>query len=482
MANSAAVLADAGLWRDAQATIEGWLNKKGGSGWKTYKKRWCKLVDKYLFYFKDQNVKSNKPLGVIDLTCTKVVEDLGHKNSFCLTGPNLPRTYFLTAETPEDKDRWWQNLTDCINKINPENRKAGMTNGKVELPAKSTLVLDNRKGADGQEEVGLQDFELLTVIGRGSFGKVMKVRMKRSGQIYAMKVLRKDLVIKENMIEHTKAEKNILQTIDHPFIVTLRYAFQTDDKLYLILDFLPGGELFFHLQNMNKFSEVQAKQYAAEIVLALEHLHSVDIVYRDLKPENCVLDAEGFVVLTDFGLAKQSIAQQPTYTFCGTPEYLAPEILKGKGHAKAVDWWSLGVLLYEMLFGLPPFYSENVNEMYEFILKKRLDFPPNTDTATRDLLSRLLERDENKRLKDGKEVRAHPFFVDTNWDKLYRREVKPVFRPDLSGNDTKNFDAEFTREKAVISICHALPGQDAGKAGEAFKDFAYAGKKEAPEE
>src|SRR3989338_7123511 len=251
---------------------------------------------------------------------------------------------------------------------------------------------------------------------------------------------------------YRKAEKQILQEINHPFIVKLFYAFQTDEKLYLVLQFLPGGELFFHLKEETKFDVERAKFYAAQIVLAIEHLHKNDIIYRDLKPENVVLDSDGYVVLTDFGLAKTSISNAtPTYTFCGTPEYLAPEILKGQGHAKAVDWWSLGILLYEMMVGLPPFYSENINEMYELILKAPLKFPSSVPADAQSLLKSLLEREEYKRLgggpSDGAEIRAHPFFKNINWDSLYHKDISAPLKPQLNdGNDTKYVDTEFTSE------------------------------------
>lgn len=227
----------------------------------------------------------------------------------------------------------------------------------------------------------VDDFDLLKVLGRGSFGKVMLVKKKDdpSGTLYAMKTLRKSALVKRNQLAHTTTERIILQTIKSPFLVHLIYAFQTADKLYMVLDYMGGGELFFWLKRDKKFSEGRARLYAAEIALGIQALHNADIVYRDLKPENLLLDVEGHLKLTDFGLTKGNItgpgAEGGTKTFCGTPEYLAPEILENKGHGKAVDWWALGTFLFEMLTGLPPFYDTNVQRMYHKILHEPLRFP-----------------------------------------------------------------------------------------------------------
>ena len=188
-----------------------------------------------------------------------------------------------------------------------------------------------------------------------------------SGELYAMKTLRKAALVKRNQLLHTKTERNILQNIQHPFLVNLKFAFQTPDKLYMVLEYMGGGELFHWLKQHRKFSETRGRLYASEICLALGALHSRDIIYRDLKPENILLDLKGHLRLTDFGLSKDNImgagAAGGTKTFCGTPEYLAPEILENKGHGKAVDWWSFGTLVYEMICGLPPFYDTNVQRM-----------------------------------------------------------------------------------------------------------------------
>jgi len=306
-----------------------------------------------------------------------------------------------------------------------------------------------------KQVVTKDDFELLTVIGKGSFGKVMQVKKKDDGKIYAMKVLRKDTIIARKQVTHTKAEKNILMKIQHPFIVNLNYAFQTKDKLYMILDYINGGELFFHLKKEVRFTESRVKLYGAEIVCALTHLHALDIVYRDLKPENILLDAEGHVCITDFGLSKKIENPDGTHTFCGTPEYLAPEVLKGQGHGVAVDWWSLGTLIFEMLTGLPPFYAQNVNVMYQKILTGELRVPNYVSDDARSLLEGLLTREPAQRLgtKGGAEVKQHPWFSDIDWAKLERKEIEPPFKPNVkSQDDISQIDPQFTRERAIDSV------------------------------
>ncbi|KAL7328874.1 Serine/threonine-protein kinase [Mucor circinelloides] len=230
-------------------------------------------------------------------------------------------------------------------------------------------------------------FDLLRVIGRGSFGKVYVVRKKDTNRIYAMKVLRKSRIISRSEVTHTMAEKTVLAKIRNPFIVPLKFAFQSPDKLYLVLAFINGGELFHHLQLEGRFDENRSRFYTAELLSALECLHDFNVVYRDLKPENILIDYNGHIALCDFGLCKLNMKEnERTNTFCGTPEYLAPELLLGQGYTKTVDWWTLGVLLYEMMTGLPPFYDENTNEMYRKILQDELRFPDDMSEDARSLL------------------------------------------------------------------------------------------------
>ncbi|KEZ40571.1 Serine/threonine-protein kinase gad8 [Scedosporium apiospermum] len=296
----------------------------------------------------------------------------------------------------------------------------------------------------------IDDFDLLKVVGKGSFGKVMQVRKKDTHRIYALKTIRKAHIISRSEVAHTLAERSVLAQINNPFIVPLKFSFQSPEKLYFVLAFVNGGELFHHLQKERRFDVNRARFYTAELLCALECLHGFNVIYRDLKPENILLDYQGHIALCDFGLCKLDMKDEDrTNTFCGTPEYLAPELLLGTGYNKTVDWWTLGVLLYEMLMGLPPFYDENTNEMYRKILSEPLHFPTDIPAAAKDLLTKLLNRNPDERLgaNGSAEIKAHPFFHAIDWRKLLQRKYEPAFKPNVvDALDTANFDPEFTSE------------------------------------
>ncbi|PSR89619.1 Serine/threonine-protein kinase [Actinidia chinensis var. chinensis] len=330
---------------------------------------------------------------------------------------------------------------------------------------------------DLARKIGPGDFEILRVVGKGAFGKVFQVR-KRDGDgmggdgIFAMKVMRKETIIKNNHVDYMKAERDILTKVVHPFIVQLRYSFQTKSKLYLILDFVNGGHLFFHLYRQGIFSEDQARIYTAEIVSAVSHLHKCDIVHRDLKPENILMDADGHVVLTDFGLAKEIDKSSRSNSMCGTTEYMAPEILLSKGHNKDADWWSVGILLYEMLTGQPPFTHANRKKLQERIIKEKVKLPPRLTSEAHSLLKGLLQKEPSKRLGSGPreadEIKSHKWFRSINWKKLEVKDLQPKFKPDVSGTDcTANFDKCWT----------AMPPDDSPAptptAGEHFQGYTY---------
>lgn len=287
----------------------------------------------------------------------------------------------------------------------PPSPNAGFKQGRGSAPSESdgTEYFDYQ-AADAPTIVNIDDFYLLKLIGKGNFGKVILAKHKSNQHVYAIKVISKSSVKKKTFakngkqishphdIDHVMAERNVLiRSVRHPFLIGLRWAFQTRDRLYFVTDYVNGGELFFHLQRDRRFSELRARFYAAEIVSALEYLHcTVDVVYRDLKPENILLDASGHIKLTDFGLAKEHFHRRNrgrTQTFCGTPEYLAPEILRKESYGFAVDWWCLGSVLYEMLIGLPPFYSKDMSIMYDKILNEKLRFPPYISIRARSVIS-----------------------------------------------------------------------------------------------
>ncbi|KAK9054497.1 hypothetical protein SSX86_025575 [Deinandra increscens subsp. villosa] len=357
----------------------------------------------------------------------------------------------------------------------------GESSGEDDDVIKAEEVVEIEEKGKVDYKIGPGDFEIMRVIGRGSFGKVFQVRRKGSGGecegvigdgIFAMKVMRKDTIIKNNHVDYMKAERDILTKVVHPFIVQLRYSFQTKTKLYLILDFINGGHLFFHLYRQGVFSEEQARVYTSEIVSAVSHLHERGIVHRDLKPENILMDADGHVMLTDFGLAKEIDESSRSNSMCGTTEYMAPEILLAKGHNKNADWWSVGILLYEMLTGKPPFTHSNRKKLQEKIINEKVKLLPRLSGEAHSLLKGLLQKDPSLRLgsgpRGGDDIKNHKWFKTTNWKKLETRESQPKFKPDVSGEDcTENFDKCWT----------AMPLDDSPAptptSGEHFHGYTY---------
>lgn len=246
--------------------------------------------------------------------------------------------------------------------------------------------------------ISKRDFDIIKLIGKGQFCKVFLVRKKNSGTMYAMKVMKKKDIDQKLQRIHTMNERNILMKNTCPFIVQLKYSFQDYRKLYLVMEFVQGGELFYQIHKTERFSENHAQFYIAEIILALEYLHSNGIIYRSLKPESILLDTEGHIKLTDFGLSKSGLDEKNprAYTFCGTSEYLAPEIIKNQGYDKAVDFWSLGAVLYEMIAGLSPFYAENKSEVYKNVLNRNFEIKPYFSQEATDLIDKLLTLDVTK--------------------------------------------------------------------------------------
>ena len=276
--------------------------------------------------------------------------------------------------------------------------------------------------------INYNSFEILELIGGGSFGKVFKVKLKGTDKIFAMKVLNKGYLIKKKLLRYAITECNVLKQSNCPFIIKLHYSFQTPENLYMILDYCPIGDLSYQIQ-LNLFEEDEAKFYIAELILAIEYLHQHDIIYRDLKPENILIDADGHVKLADFGLAKENVSSNvPNKTFCGSPQYLSPEMLSKEGTTKSSDIYGIGAILFELISGAPPFFSQDENLMYKNISENRLMFPEFFSDELKDLLRKMLDKNPKKRIgieNDKSDLKNHEFFRDINWDDIMNKKIKP---------------------------------------------------------
>ncbi|OAX84152.1 AGC/RSK protein kinase [Emergomyces africanus] len=331
------------------------------------------------------------------------------------------------------------------------------------------------------------DFEPLSCLGKGTYGTVLLVRHSVTGALYAQKQFRKaSLTVHRKLVEQTKTERAILESVNrHPFVVKLYYAFQDHEKLYLILEYAQGGELFTHLAIERMFTEEVASFYMAELVLALEHLHhNVGVVYRDLKPENCLLDADGHLLLTDFGLSKVAVDEQDRCnSSLGTVEYMAPEVIQGKPYGKACDWWSLGALGFDLLTGSPPFKGNNHAKIQEKIIKQKLVLPYFLGPDAKDLLTRLLRKEPRKRLgynmpKDLQSIKNHRFFRKIDWKALERREIEPPIKPLITDPAlAENFSSDFTGlPLSPVVAKNGFPDCTATGGGASYRDIHHTRK------
>ncbi|XP_047987968.1 cAMP-dependent protein kinase catalytic subunit 1-like [Leguminivora glycinivorella] len=288
-----------------------------------------------------------------------------------------------------------------------------------------------------------EDLEQIKTLGTGAFGRVVLLKHSKSYRFYAMKVLDKEKIVKMKQVEHSLNEKRILEAIRFPFTVSMEFSHKDNSYIYFVMPFVPGGEMFMHLRQMHKFEEPLAKFYASQVILALEYLHFCNLIYRDLKPENIMIDRTGYLKITDFGFCKQVHGR--TWTLCGTPEYLAPELILSKGYGASVDWWSFGVLLFEMNSGYPPFYASDPMKTYEKIVSGKYRCPSSFNSSLRDLIRNTLQVDITKRfgmMRNGVlDFKNHAWFKGIEWDSILNCRTPPPFIPKYkTPGDTSNFD------------------------------------------
>ncbi|XP_036197608.1 protein kinase C theta type isoform X1 [Myotis myotis] len=350
--------------------------------------------------------------------------------------PRLP--YVLASGKREPQGISWESPLDEIEKIchHPEPEP------NVERPSLHM-------------KLKIEDFILHKMLGKGSFGKVFLAEFKNTNQFFAIKALKKDVVLMDDDVECTMVEKRVLSLAwEHPFLTHMFCTFQTKENLFFVMEFLNGGDLMYHIQSCHKFDLPRATFYAAEIILGLQFLHSKGIVYRDLKLDNILLDKDGHIKIADFGMCKENmLGDAKTNTFCGTPDYIAPEILLGQKYNHSVDWWSFGVLLYEMLIGQSPFHGQDEEELFHSIRMDNPFYPRWLEREAKDLLVKLFVREPEKRLGVRGDIRQHPLFREINWEELERKEIDPPFRPKVkSPYDCSNFDKEFLNEKPRLSF------------------------------
>ncbi|KAJ7984972.1 hypothetical protein DPEC_G00360290 [Dallia pectoralis] len=333
----------------------------------------------------------------------------------------------------------------------------------------------------------LQDFLFIKVLGKGSFGKVMLAELKGTDEVYAVKVLKKDVILQDDDVDCTLTEKRILALArKHPYLTQLFCCFQTKDRLFFVMEYVNGGDLMFQIQRSRKFDEARSRFYAAEVTSALMFLHEHGVIYRDLKLDNILLDAQGHCKLADFGMCKEGILNGvTTTTFCGTPDYIAPEILQELEYGPSVDWWALGVLMYEMMAGQPPFEADNEDDLFESILHDDVLYPVWLSKEAVSILKAFMTKSPSKRLgcvsSQGLEeaIKVHPFFKEIDWVLLEQKKVKPPFKPRIkTKRDVNNFDQDFTREEPVLTPVEDTIIKQINQ--DEFKGFSYFGEEEPP--
>ena len=413
--------------------ISGCLKKKG-STFGFWHKRYCSITENKLFISKNMNINESDRIILIDSN-TLIQKDPTNNPPRMIITPTEGKSITLSTNDMDSLDQW---------------------------------ILALRSVALITPNLSIDDFNIISVIGRGFYGKVMLCQHKTNNEYCAIKTIHKNRLIRANKIHTIFTEKNVLLKSRHPFIVSILFAFQTDTKLYLGLEYASGGELFYHLQRRGQLPISESKLIIAELALAINFLHENKIIYRDLKPENVLLDSDGHVKLTDFGLAKDLTNEELTNTFCGTSEYVSPEVISRRPYSYPIDWWSLGILLYEILIGMTPFVCDNKQKMFQAIRTQRVKYPPATDKNAINLINGLLNKEPEERF-NFQSIKNHPFFEGLNWDDILLKKIIPEFIPENThGILPKNFDSQFTKEIALDSLATPIPNEKNN-----FQGFSY---------
>ncbi|KAL4238647.1 RAC-gamma serine/threonine-protein kinase [Mactra antiquata] len=375
--------------------------------------------------------------------CQLMKQEKPRSNTFVIRGLQWTTIVerMFCVESAEERENWMQAIRSVSENLKMIDEESGAANSLEKM----------------KKKVSLDDFQFLKMLGKGTFGKVILCKEKTTNNLYAIKILKKAVIIQKDEVAHTLTENRVLQTTKHPFLTQLKYSFQTPDRLCFVMEYVNGGELFFHLSRERVFSEERTKFYGAEIISALGYLHENNIVYRDLKLENLLLDKDGHIKIADFGLCKEEMFYgASTKTFCGTPEYLAPEVLEDNDYGRAVDWWGTGVVMYEMMCGRLPFYNRDHDVLFELILLQAVKFPRTLSEDAKALLGGMLVKNPKERLGGGEadvqDIMGHPFFKNINWQDLYEKKVSPPWKPDVRNAwDTKYIPDEFACEPPDLS-------------------------------
>jgi len=399
------------------ASHQGWVKKKNIHT-NTWHRRYMALIENNLHVYKKPEDPNNFSVYELSKDVYAALISSSMPPKFQIIGIKNDPIYFVTNSV-EEANNWVININ-----------------------------ISAYKGAN----YVLEDFNIIRLIGIGYYGKVFLVQKKTTDEVYALKAIRKSRLVEGGKVDSIISEKNIMLSSKHPFIIKLCFAFQTNSKFYLGMEYGHGGELFNLMEKTGTLNVNDVRLYVAEIALALDFMHSKDIIYRDLKPENVLLDSNGHIKITDFGLSKNLEESQTTSTFCGTSEYLAPEIIMQKPYSFPIDFWALGILTYEMLFGATPFVHENKTKMYSSILALHPHYPHGTDLVIVNFINKLLSKDPNQR-HTFQTLKNDPFLGGFDWDKVYNKEYVPSYIPNINNPlDTQNFDEEFTSQVPADSF------------------------------